>query len=255
MASLPVVDERFDMGRVVSRAFGVIARNIGLFFGLTLVLSTVPTMLLRLLAGGPDPTDLGRTYILLGAVILVSGIGGYILTAALCYATVSDLNDERPTFGKAFSIGLRFAFPLLGLAFVSILGFYIGLLLLVVPGIIVGLMWCVAAPAMVTENLGVMASLGRSRALTKGWRWQIFGLLLVAFIVVLIPTMLTPLLTGALADPTAAAKAGFGIADIVQALIGTFASMILIAILAAIYVELRTVKEGASTESLASIFA
>lgn len=255
MATLPAVDERFDMGRVVSRAFGVILRNIVLFFGLTLTLSTLPSLILRVLMGTPGSTDLGTTYIFAIASILVAGISGYVLTAALCYATVSDMNGERPTFGKAFSVGVRFAIPLLLLAIVSILGFYIGLFLLVVPGIIVGLMWCVAAPAMVTENLGVFASLGRSRALTKGWRWQIFGLLLVAFIVVFVPLMITPLLTGALTDPTAAARAGFGIADIVQALLSTVASMILIALLAAIYVELRAVKEGASTESLASIFA
>ena len=135
------------------------------------------------------------------------------------------------------------------------IGIYAGLILLLVPGIILGVMWSVAAPAMVTERLGVMASLGRSRALTKGSRWRIFGLLTVGLIILLVPLLVTPLLTGALTDPAVAANAGFGISTIIQGLLGAVASMILITVLAAIYIELRTIKEGASTESLASIFA
>lgn len=255
MASMSDNEERFDMGRVVSNAFGVIGRNIVLFFGLTLLLSTLPTLLLQFLAGAPDPANLTRMYVVLGITTLVSTIGSYILTAALSYAAVTDLNNDRPTFGKALGVGLRYAIPLLLLAIISLIGIYAGLILLLVPGIILGVMWSVAAPAMVTERLGVMASLGRSRALTKGSRWRIFGLLTVGLIILLVPLLVTPLLTGALTDPAVAANAGFGISTIIQGLLGAVASMILITVLAAIYIELRTIKEGASTESLASIFA
>lgn len=251
MASLPITDDRFDMGRVVSRTFGVIGRNIALFFGLTLLLSALPGLLLRLILGVPNPTDLSRTYVFLAVTIIVSSFFGFILTAALSYATVSDHNGDRPTFGKALGIGLRYAIPLLLLALVAVSGFYIGLIFLVVPGIILGLMWCVAVPAMVSEKLGVFASLGRSRALTKGWRWQILGLLLVAVILLVLPTIFASLLTGGIDGATAE----FGINTIVQALLGAAVSMILTTVVAAIYIELRTIKEGASAESLASIFA
>jgi hypothetical protein len=255
MASIPVAVERFDMGRVVSRAFGVIGRNLVLFFGLTLLLTTLPQILSSLLFAAGDGSDLSAVYIAAFIGSLVSAIGSYILTGALSYATVTDLNNDRPTFAKALGVGLRYAFPLFLLALVSMFGIYLGMIFLLVPGIIIGLMWSVAAPAMVTEGLGVFESLGRSRALTKGSRWQIFGLLLVAFIVVFVPLLIMPLLSGAFSNPQAAATQQFGISTIIQAVLGIGAMMILIAILAAIYVELRTIKEGASAESLASIFA
>lgn len=250
MASTPISDERFDMGRVVSRTFGVIGRNIGLFFGLTLLLSTLPALLLRLLLGAPTPGNLGSSFLIVAVGTLVSAISSYILTAALSYAVVSDQNNDRPTFARALAVGLRYAVPLLLLALVSLIGFYIGLAFLIVPGIIVALMWCVAAPAMVSEQLGVFESLGRSRELTKGWRWQILGLLLVALVLLFAPVLVASMIGGGLDNPGT-----FNLGTIVEALLGAGASMILTTVVAAIYIELRTIKEGASAESLASIFA
>lgn len=256
MAISSTGEDRFDMGRVINRAFAVIGRNIVLFLGLALLLSALPGVLFQFLI------DLDRTavpadnYLILLVSVLVNSAFTYILVAALSYAMISDLNDERPTFGKAIGVGLRYALPLLLLAIISLLGIYAGLLLLIVPGIILAMMWSVAAPAMVTEHLGIIASLGRSRALTKGSRWPIFGLLLVAGIVLFVPLLITPLLTGALGSAQPAPMLPrFGVGTVIQALLGAGASVILNAILAAIYVELRTIKEGASTETLANIFA
>lgn len=243
------------MGRVVSRAFGVIGRNAGLFVGLTLLLSTAPQLVMQFLLGAPDPANPGRMWVVIGASFLVSIIGGYVLAAALSYVTVSDLSNEQPTFAKAIGVGLRYALPLFLLALVSIVGIYVGFLFLFVPGMILGTMWCVAAPAMVAEKIGVFASLGRSRALTKGSRWAIFGLLLVAVIITFMPLLAVPLLTGAFDNIQAGVRPAFGIGTVIQALLGVGATMILIAIVAAIYVELRAIKEGTSTDALASIFA
>jgi hypothetical protein len=255
MASLPIADDRFDMGRVVSRSFGVISRNPALFFGLALLLSALPTLVLQFFVNSLSQTYPAGGSVLVQVKNVLAGVTGFILTAALSYATVSDLNDERPSFGRALGIGLRNAFPLFLLALLSMLGIAGATLLLIVPGIIVGIMWCVATPVMVTEQLGVRASLGRSRELTKGWRWQIFGLLLVAYILVLAPVLITPLLAGAFDNPAAMAQTEFGTSTIIEALIGAVASTILVAITASIYVELRTIKEGTSSQSLASIFA
>ncbi len=41
----------------------------------------------------------------------------------------------------------------------------------------------VAVPVCVIEKQGVIASLSRSRALTKGYRWQIFGLFLLVMVI------------------------------------------------------------------------
>lgn len=255
MASIPGVADSFEMGRVVSRAFGTISRNLGLIVGLTLLVVGLPSLLLRPFT--PDPAtfataNAGGSWLALAIVSIIGFFTNYILVAALTYAMVTDMNGDKPSFGKALRVGVRYMVPLLLLGIVSLAGIYFGLLFLVIPGVIVGIMWCVAAPAMVTENLGVFASLGRSRALTKGSRWRIFLLLLVAFMLTLLPLTFLSLMSNMaatlLAEP-------FGVLAITMSLISALAIMILIAIDAAIYVELRAVKEGASTQTLASIFA
>jgi len=50
------------------------------------------------------------------------------------------------------------------------------------PGLIVFTMWFVATPACVVERLGPFRSMGRSRQLTKGHRWKIFGTIVLIFV-------------------------------------------------------------------------
>jgi len=61
----------------------------------------------------------------------------------------------------------------IGVALLEMLAIVGGFLLLVVPGIIVSLMLMVAVPVAIIERPGVMASLKRSAALTKGIKGQL----------------------------------------------------------------------------------
>ena len=47
-------------------------------------------------------------------------------------------------------------------------------------------MWAVALPAVVADTSNPVKALGRSRALTKGNRWRIFGLVLLFWILILV---------------------------------------------------------------------
>ena len=60
----------------------------------------------------------------------------------------------------------------------------IGFILIIVPGLILITIWSVAAPVVVLENPGVFAALRRSRELVRGNGWQVFGVILVLYIVV-----------------------------------------------------------------------
>jgi len=76
--------------------------------------------------------------------------------------------------------------PALGIAILVGLGVMVGLTLLIVPGIILFLRWCVAVPVLVQERQGVLASMGRSAALTQGNRWALFGLFLIVVIILIV---------------------------------------------------------------------
>jgi hypothetical protein len=139
----------------------------------------------------------------------------------------------------------------------------LGVLLLFIPLPIFYLMWLVATPACVVERLGPFRSLGRSRALTKGHRWKLLGLLLA----VLIPALIVAGVTGAVM-----ASLGIGVnlligmffdltrsqstisAQIVR-LVWTAVWTAFYAILVAVaYHDLRVAKEGADTRTIAAVF-
>jgi uncharacterized membrane protein len=139
----------------------------------------------------------------------------------------------------------------------------LGVLLLFIPLPIFYLMWLVATPACVVERLGPFRSLGRSRALTKGHRWKLLGLLLA----VLIPALIVAGVTGAVM-----ASLGIGVnlligmffdltrsqstisAQIVR-LVWTAVWTAFYAILVAVaYHDLRVAKEGVATDQIAAVF-
>ena len=87
------------------------------------------------------------------------------------------------------------------LATVSILfglGVAIGFILLIVPGLILMVMWCVVAPVTVLERPGVFAAFGRSRELVRGNGWNVFGVIVLVFLSVLVVSVAAGLLAGSL---------------------------------------------------------
>lgn len=84
-------------------------------------------------------------------------------------------------FGKESGIKPRFA-RAFGVSCISGMGIICGLALLIVPGVLLIVRWAIALPAMMAEDLSLLESLGRSRDLTQGNRWPIFGLQLLMWI-------------------------------------------------------------------------
>ncbi|HYE42581.1 MAG TPA: hypothetical protein VEA15_04230, partial [Caulobacteraceae bacterium] len=141
--------------------------------------------------------------------------------------------------------------PLVIMAVVSSIGVTLGLLLLVVPGILLAVCWIVMVPARVVERRGIFESMGRSLDLTQGCRWPILLLIIVYLIVAWILTIMSGAVTGALAG----AQQGLLLVNVVVSpLLSVFTSVISSVGIAAIYFELRGIKEGVAHENLAAVF-
>lgn len=244
MASIPGYTEKFDMGRVFSRASGAIGRNQTVFLGLALSLTFAPALLLLLLRE--------MSPVFGGLFIFVSLIAGYVMMAAVTHATIVDLRNGQASFGECLGKGFQLVLPLIGLAIIQSIGVGLGFVLLIIPGCILLVMWSVALPVLVAERPGVFASLSRSSELTKGSRWMIFAMLIIAAVVLFIPLMLVPILGGALSDPLAMQR--LSVVSVLVQLITALVSMLAYVGLAATYIELRYIKEGSSADSLAAIF-
>ena len=243
--------ETFEMGRVLSRAFGAIGRNFALFLGLAVIFSGIPQLIGGLWrVGVQDPAHQfgAPSIVAVVAGTLLGMIGGAILQVALTRATVADLVGEKPGFAACLRAGLALILPMIGLTILAALGVGLAFLLLIVPGIMLWVAWSVAVPAYVQERIGITDSLGRSRALTKGARWKIFGLFLIYWIVISLLGVPLGILIAALHLPPY-------LAVVFTAILNIIGSMVIVTVQATIYVELRDVKEGVSPKELEAIFA
>jgi len=233
----------FRIGDAFGRTFDVFGRKVPQYFILTLI-AQIPMILLALAITQfrSDPT-----------VLMVLGVGAVILSiicttvaqAVIIYGVFQDMRGKTSSIGESLEIGLRRFLPMVGVALCTGLLISVGAVLLVVPGLMLACRYYVAMPACITENEGVFASMARSAGLTKGYRWQIFGV----FLLVTVATVLGGMVIGFVA-------ANFGpivlqIASTVwQVLAGAFGAVVA----AIVYYNLRVVKEGVDIDRIAQVF-
>ncbi len=121
---------------------------------------------------------------------------------------------------------------------------------LLFPGLILTATWYVALPCLTLERKGVFGALGRSRALTNGNRWRVFGVLFVvgalgALAAIGIEFAMKPLY--ALLD----IKAALVLRGVILGLLGGLQMLGP----PAVYWELKQAREGPAVANVADIFA
>lgn len=257
-------DRSVSIGRIFSRAFGTIGSNPVATLGIAFLLGALPSLLLTYAA----QTFQAESVAILGSAgVIAIGIFSAVMAitlsmvtqGALVRATVAFSEGRKASFGESAMAGLGVALPLFLLGLGSALGIAVGFLLLIVPGVILYVMWSVAAPALVEEGLGPTEAFGRSNYLTEGARWKIFGLTLVVLVLYWMFSALVVALGamwyGGLAELTQVAGGGVPIGYlVVNAIAGTVTSAVWGVIQTSLYVELRDWKDGPQTEALAEIF-
>lgn len=208
---------KFRLGGVIGDTLSFVGRNPVLvlavavcFFALPALLSSLLTLAYReraafLVGGGQLAPFLVAVYagFLLFAGLL-AGLPAVLGHAVLSKAVLEDANGHSPSIASCVLPALHRVVPVLGIGltiyllwfcsqqavvaarlFFPTFGGGVAFLLTVVPCIVWVLGSLAAVPVAMHEGLGAMASIRRSRALTKGYRWPIFGLFLVLFLLVL----------------------------------------------------------------------
>lgn len=253
---------QLSIGAVLARAFAAIgAMPLG-FGGVALVLIGAPSLAFRLLTGAlftPEHLrDLARLW-----PALVAGALGYWLTylfAQTLFFLLTDAAGERRRPGAGALLGA--ALRVLPAVFVQSILFTLALtvasLFLLVPGLLLWLLWGMAAPSLTLERSGVFAAFGRSARLTAGSRWHLVAILLLVFALYFVASGAVGMVSLAM---TGLVRAGMatGPAFVVTAALSTLLQMafavIWSAIKAALFLELRELKDGPAGERLAGIFA
>ena len=117
---------------------------------------------------------------------IVSLIAAFLVQAALVKA-VDDVRDGRADL--SLSDTLNAARPHIGaVAGASILAgiaIFVGLILLIVPGLYLLTIWCLIVPVIVLEGAGVGAAFTRSRELVRGNGWNVFGVIVLVLLLLI----------------------------------------------------------------------
>ncbi len=121
---------------------------------------------------------------ILSGILLV--IAAFLVTAALVEA-VADIRDGRAdlTVSETLSRGMSRLASVAGASILAGLAIGIGLLLLIVPGLVLITWWAVIIPVIVLEHVGTFASFSRSRELVRGYDWQVFGVIVLQFLILI----------------------------------------------------------------------
>jgi hypothetical protein len=235
----------FGIGAVLSRTFEVFSRGFGQVFVLALV-PLLPLLAITLLIVLGRPTAVFAVAAMSIGGGLVAGLLQIIAQATILYSSFELMQGRTFTIGKSFEVGLRRFLPILGVSVLAVLAIGLGFLLFIVPVIILGCMFYVAIPVCVIERLGVLASLSRSGELTKGYRWQVFGLLLI----VLVGSSLGGWVVGRVIGIIGSSLLSSLVAFLWQVVATAFGAILA----AVVYHDLRAVKEGVDVSKLVNVF-
>jgi hypothetical protein len=244
-----------SVGEILDTSFSLYRRHFGALATVSLVCTGLP-LVLRLFveaAGGLFAhLTLAMVYVLSLVVLSLIATGATVFIVSESY--LGRPLTAREALMRATPYMGRILIASLLMALVIGLGF----LLMVIPGIILGVGLAVAIPAVVLETgRSASGALSRSWELTRGSRWRIFGLGLTLFVLLYVPVVAISGLVAWLIPGGAAA--GFGpssTATIVALAIGgvvqLFIYPLFYCVLTVTYYDLRVRKEGFDLELLAS---
>lgn len=187
---------------------------------------------------------------------------GTITQGAMTPPVIAEQEGRKAGLGESLGAAARALLPLLLIGALLGVSVIVGTTLLIVPGVIVYLLWSVAASAQADERDGVFLSLSRSQELTEGARWKVFAIMLILMVISIVAGIAMAALRLVLLRMELAGSAGLNdltgymmITLAIQTLAATLLNLVWGAVQASLYVELKEWKEGGSVENLEHVFA
>jgi len=248
----------FGVGNVLATGFRIWVKNFVPFMLITALIYS--PLLIWGITSTQGEIDLERS----GGIAKTLGYIGYLtiplnvlVSAALTYGVVMELQGQRASIGACIATGLVRFFPALGTGLLSILCMLGGMILLIIPGLIVFCMLYVSTQASVLERPGMLGALKRSRELTQGHKMEIFGLtFLLGLLGIGLAFLCQTLALPHLRDPGYVEETLKNLPKYMYMLLAQHMIVgSLTAVMASVaYYFLRSEKEGTSAAELAAVF-
>jgi uncharacterized membrane protein len=166
-----------NVGDAVGYGWEVYWKNVGTLIVIALVVFAINV------AVGLVGTALGGGAVVQVIVQFVGFLVGMLLSLGWLRVSLEITRGVRPEVGDLFKAQGYGPYLLASILFA--IGLYIGLILLIVPGIIFACVFGFYGFVIAErgDGVGVMESLQRSADITRGHRWQLFGLGVVIFLI------------------------------------------------------------------------
>jgi hypothetical protein len=183
-----------EPGRVIGEAFETYRNHAGALLGGALIVIGISAVINGIFA----TTD---SLVLFAVGVLVSIVAG-VLYAGYVVKLVQDVRDGRRDFsvGELFSAAAPYIGTLILNGILAGIAITIGFVLIVIPGLILITIWAVIAPSIVVEDRGVIEAFGRSRELVRGNGWNVFGVIVLAFLIVIAVSIVLGLIGAVIGD-------------------------------------------------------
>jgi hypothetical protein len=226
------MNRKISVGDVLSEVFSIYRDNFGVLipvaFWLFLVVAIVNGFA-------------GTTWFII-ALALAVGVAIGTLYQGMVVQLVRDVQDGRrdSSAGDLLRSAAPFIGPLIGVGLFAGICIGLGFIALVVPGLFLITIWAVIAPAIVVERAGVFESLGRSRDLVRGNGWEVFGVILVTYLIVVVGSMIFVGIAEGIAD-------GPLLRIVFGALASTITAPVSALVASVLYFRLREIEDASAT--------
>ena len=191
---------RMQIGAVLSQAWDLYKKFLKEFFLTAFLVFLVLDLLSALASTAAGDGTSSRAFWSL--IAFAVGIVGYFWVQAALVELVRDVRDGRAD--RSVMETYRAVQPHLTAVIVAGIlagiGIAIGLILLIVPGLFLLTIWSMLVPVIVIEGKSAGESFSRSREVVRGNGWNVFGLILLTFLLVAIASGLIQLLFKPLPD-------------------------------------------------------
>jgi hypothetical protein len=185
---------RIEPGRVIGEAFETYRSHAApLLIGALLVIGIAGIIEGLLSVSGS---------LILGLLGALVGLAAGFLYIGYVVKLVQDVRDGRRDFsvGELFSHATPYLGTLIIAGILAGIAIAIGFVLIIIPGLILLTIWAVISPSIVVEGKGVFESFGRSRELVRGQGWQVFGAIVLTFLIIIAVGIVATLIGAAIGD-------------------------------------------------------
>lgn len=244
-ASVPKITELSGFGDLVSKAYGLLQKNINTVLIAAAIPATLQFLVFIVTSEGAVSAQLGLINSIIAMVVLiVAGIVFSIMMSIVIAHAIDATTKGTPiTTGQAFNLSWSRVPGYILVAIIAGLAGFGGSVLLIIPGIILGIWFMFNTFAFLFDNARGFSSLQVSRNYVRGHAWQLFVRLFLLIAIAIVAMVCVSFITTALGGNENSLIFNL-IAVILQSAIGVF----FVAFTYSMYAELKTIKIGAGED-------